>query len=394
MKKVILTLTIIAMAFGNANLFAQKTSHETITSQILKHHFGNREEIIKPEKAVYKTHENGSAVEYTTSYTYDEYEYLLLEEYTEAGAMRKERKTYEYDFYGNVLSELEESSANGINWKNEALTTNTYEDEILLETVIQEWENNQWVNEEKMDYTYIENVTTVIIREWNGAIWSTAYLYTYTVNGNTMEVLKQYMQGGAWQNEEKDTYTLNFDGLPTNILKQEWSNNAWVNEERATYTYQNGLYTTVLWEEWENNGWVNEYKHTYQYENGNAIRGYSQEWENGQWVEGEGNSLQMTYNNNEEMFEYSAYEVVMTYTDLTDIEENAMNPFIIFPNPVNGFINISGQEVKHVTVYALNGQRVAESDGTRIDVSGLAAGVYMVKVEGNGTSQIQKVVVE
>jgi hypothetical protein len=55
----------------------------------------------------------------------------------------------------------------------------------------------------------------------------------------------------------------------------------------------------------------------------------------------------------------------------------------VFPNPTNGVLYIKGvKEHAAVAVYNAFGQRVARSVGPVINVSKLAAGMYLVEVDG------------
>ena len=86
-------------------------------------------------------------------------------------------------------------------------------------------------------------------------------------------------------------------------------------------------------------------------------------------------------------------------TSLTeDIEENAENVFaILFPNPTNGQVTITGQSLKSVEVFNPLGQRVVMVQGEggqmTVDVSGLPAGLYFVNIsDEEGRKCVRKVV--
>ena len=53
----------------------------------------------------------------------------------------------------------------------------------------------------------------------------------------------------------------------------------------------------------------------------------------------------------------------------------------VFPNPANGKVSIEGVEAAEVLVYNALGQLVKTVRGTNeIDLSGLAEGVYLVRI--------------
>ncbi len=75
---------------------------------------------------------------------------------------------------------------------------------------------------------------------------------------------------------------------------------------------------------------------------------------------------------------------------------NNQNVFSIYPNPANGYVNISSQEAgdKNVTVYNLLGKQVINTiTSERVDISNLTSGVYIMKISQNGISSTKKLVI-
>lgn len=69
----------------------------------------------------------------------------------------------------------------------------------------------------------------------------------------------------------------------------------------------------------------------------------------------------------------------------------------VFPNPVNDILNISNlKDVSDLTIYNLLGQEVLSEKGIdatkQINVSGLIAGTYLVKISSNGKTETYKIV--
>lgn len=71
----------------------------------------------------------------------------------------------------------------------------------------------------------------------------------------------------------------------------------------------------------------------------------------------------------------------------------------IFPNPVTNTLNISasGTPIEEVTIYSLSGTKVAAANGNgdatvQIDMTGLAAGTYLVRIASATGSSIEKVI--
>ena len=92
---------------------------------------------------------------------------------------------------------------------------------------------------------------------------------------------------------------------------------------------------------------------------------------------------------------------LILYVQYNDgIEEHVMLPdFKFFPNPTTAVLNITGDHMRQVLVYDLNGKLVHRVDAdapesTRIDVTGFATGHYVVKVLlDDGQSVTRKIVV-
>ena len=77
------------------------------------------------------------------------------------------------------------------------------------------------------------------------------------------------------------------------------------------------------------------------------------------------------------------------------VDENSCS-YEIYPNPTNGNIMVSGNNINKVEVYNLCGQKVLTVNGSQnvnVDMSTLTSGVYMVKVvDNNGNATVNKVV--
>ena len=68
----------------------------------------------------------------------------------------------------------------------------------------------------------------------------------------------------------------------------------------------------------------------------------------------------------------------------TSVDETEMDELVVFPNPVSGMLTIKGLEIRQVELYNLLGQRVKKetcrSSAVQLDVTSLAAGVYVLRV--------------
>ena len=93
------------------------------------------------------------------------------------------------------------------------------------------------------------------------------------------------------------------------------------------------------------------------------------------------------------------YPLVWGQTSLTEgVEEKDESNFAcLYPNPTNGQVTITGQDLKSAEVFNTLGQRVAsatgEGEGIMVDLSGLPASVYFVNItDKEGRKCVRKVV--
>lgn len=398
MKKGLFILVILVMTFGNVSFAQRKPILKSNATETVLKHYGVRDDVtVVPEVAVWRTIYDEH---FRTTYTYDEYDYYLIEEHTKidegAGWMDYFMITYEYDFNGNVLEALAMSAYETGVMENEARAFYTYDDDLLSEVIYQNWEDGEWVNETKEVHNYSGDVTTVLYWDWNGNNWTSDELFTYTNDGNgTIELLIQYMQGGAWQNDEKITYTTDFSGNILEILYEDWQNNVWVNNQKTVYYYENNVYTEVLVGNWMLDDWEVQYKYEYDYADGNATHGSCNLVVSGQMVSADGD-IEMAYGYNAANKTFYCTEVDMTYMDLTGLHENAeVANFKVYPIPAENEIQIQADDFQKAEIYSLTGQKMMESLQNKLNVSVLASGVYLLKVyDQAGEVGTQRIVVK
>ena len=391
MKKGLFTLAVLVMAFGNVSFAQHKANLKSnATQQVLKHYGVRDESSIVPEIATWETTDGEK---YRTVYTYDEYDYYLIEEYTKVdegdGWVDFSMIMYEYDFNGNVLEAVAMSVDDSGVMENDSRASFTYDGDQLSEVVYQEWENGAWLNETKEVYNYSGDVTTVLYWDWNGNNWSSDELWTYTRTDNTIELVMQYMQGGAWQNMERCTYTLDFDDNILEILVEFWVNNTmWEFHQKNVYHYNGGVYTSMTVE--VDNGLVVQ-QYDYSYEDGNATHGECKIWTGGsQLVPGDG-EIEMAYGFNYDKKTIYGSVVEMTYFDVTQVDENVQAAnFKVYPVPAENEIQIQSESFQKAEIYSLTGQKMMESQQNNMNVSQLSSGLYIIKVydlEGNCATQ-------
>jgi len=87
-------------------------------------------------------------------------------------------------------------------------------------------------------------------------------------------------------------------------------------------------------------------------------------------------------------------DIVIDGTNL-GVSDNSIAGFSYYPNPTTGVLNLkSVDNIEHVSLYNLLGQRVLDSrvgaTATQLDLSGLSAGSYLMKVTVNGQTGTYK----
>lgn len=91
----------------------------------------------------------------------------------------------------------------------------------------------------------------------------------------------------------------------------------------------------------------------------------------------------------------STFTYISCYPSTLSNEDFTINEFKIYPNPVNDILNLSlDKEITVVLIYNLFGQEVitksVNKNKTSIDVSGLSAGTYLVKIASDNEVKTMK----
>lgn len=77
----------------------------------------------------------------------------------------------------------------------------------------------------------------------------------------------------------------------------------------------------------------------------------------------------------------------ITYEGSLDIEEQTINPLVLYPNPANSIVRIVGNDQYYIEIYNYIGQKLLEINGNSIDVSSLPNAVYVVKATNKSTNK-------
>lgn len=85
-------------------------------------------------------------------------------------------------------------------------------------------------------------------------------------------------------------------------------------------------------------------------------------------------------------------EVIVMTTSVDDLTNHSH--LQLSPNPTTGMVHITSQEaIEQVAVFSIAGQLLQTTNHRQVDLSGLAKGVYLIKVEmGSGRTGFGKII--
>ena len=92
----------------------------------------------------------------------------------------------------------------------------------------------------------------------------------------------------------------------------------------------------------------------------------------------------------EDLTSTSTYTVMLTlYTGIEDSYEQSIQ---MYPNPTTGLVHFSGVEDAVISVYNISGKMINDNvNGKTIDLSSLPNGIYLVKIQKDGTTLTKKI---
>lgn len=210
----------------------------------------------------------------------------------------KERQSYEYANNRQFSRLLEETfDRNTQSWSNvfqNVYTYSTYNrpDEFLN----QEWEDNNWVNDFRVRYTYNGNglETTSNYQTWDTLTsdWRqvnrtfSSYDNNVTLNQTTRET---YVSGnGTWRKSSRSTYSYNNEGLLERTFNESWnpSDSTWeTSGDQLQYYDSEGRMVELLSRFWNGVEMVNFFRQLREFDNeGNLTLIKSDLFTNGSWI--------------------------------------------------------------------------------------------------------------
>lgn len=130
----------------------------------------------------------------------------------------------------------------GEDWQNYLKEVYNYNGSVTT-VLLWTWNGNTWSSSELHTYTYGDTSVDVLKQYMQGGAWQNDEKDTYTLDfdGHVTEILIEDWQNNTWVNEKKVSYYFE-TGSPDYDVREEfdWENGAWVQNHRSSYSYQDG----------------------------------------------------------------------------------------------------------------------------------------------------------
>ena len=269
----------------------------------------------------------------------------------------------------------------------------------------------------KIEYKYDENDNLIKKSYYNKKDndWEchTVLLYEYDYYNNLTSTVYKALKDDKLIPFHRSDYA--YDSHKNKIMEMysEWENETWIKYTLTTYNYDNdnNLIVKIL-QNWKDNQWENYSRLSYEYNNShNMTKGYAEIWYNDGLNEKEwmpqnftfqvnvsnkiiNNFSKKRHHNRKFALHVKAFEINLQYQDITSVNNIKYDKINISPNPAEDYIDIAIADDRTpknaVKVYDILGNVVLtltptlslKGEGVKVDVSGLPAGVYFVRVGG------------
>ncbi len=292
--------------------------------------------------------------------------------------------------------------------------------------------DNEWIFPSYITYTYDDDnhrLTRTNYNDW-GSGFELQGVYTYSYEGDRLTGYEMTLGGSLLM---RGTYTYNEEGLCTQLLEEyndAWGGTGWSNSALTTYSYDaNGNCTNESYSYWSG-GWVPDSsiertfdadgnclqrekrtngtvadRVTYAYDEtctiDHVLLPYHPE-PNYSWDSFAHRPLRYAWETADEggqlvyvcdyIFEYGAFEgVPQNEAPVTDL-------MVVYPNPVQDKMTLSLEGLRRYEIVDMNGQTVMQGTANgrhhTVDISALAAGLYLVKAYNGQSWSISKVQVK
>jgi len=352
----------------------------------------------------------------------EKYSTMIMEDWVGDKWVNTTKVTNTFDSNGNIIKESNEMWDNVAKvWDKLAVTSHTLNANSTINYSITETWNEDlgsWEQMQKMVYTYdaSKKVLTMKMQMFFGVDWMDLGLTTntYNANGQLTTVLDQnfdFMTMGMI-NSTQTSHTYNSDGTENQSISQSWNalTSSWENTMRTTNAYISGKkLSSLIIENFTGGIWVNFMKSLMTYNGDGSVKeSLSQDWNSssGTWVdEGKGtytlypdgsvNQMLMTEWKADQSKWENQSRITYTYRT-TSINQQGTDFLRVFPNPFSNSISIESGAIKFSSfqIFNTSGQLVRTIEkGERlssIDLSDLKRGVYLLKVNSPESQKVIK----
>ena len=304
-----------------------------------------------------------------------------------------------YDSRGNMLTySLAKPKDNGVEGEIYYIITYKYDVNYHLTSSLEtQYTNNHWQNVRRKLYAYDERGNRIkeTVETWEKDRWvgTTRETYTSDDRGNRLTAVHEEFYNGEWDYSSRYVYTYDTNNNRLTEYSENWHNGNWIPIDRRIDTYdENNNWLTCLYQKYYDNKWENRIRKTLIYnEDGFNLIQLNEKWEDSTWVEFAAPTK--FYDAKGRKFYYIVNKIEVTYTNATAVEgEDATTENIkVYPNPATEFLNIEGIASEgEFTIYNSSGTALKEygsisncGNATRIDVSALPNGYYIIKYDDN-----------
>lgn len=292
--------------------------------------------------------------------------------------------------------------------------------------------NNQWIFPCYIEYTYDDKDNRTSRTNYNdfGSGHEIQGVYTYIYEDNVLTRYEMTLGGMLLM---RGTYTYNAQGLLDELVEETYSSwmYTWENSSKTKHTYDaNGNETKTEYFYWDYS-WVPELVTTRIFDENNNCTIREQSY-NGTVTDRVSYAYDTDYSINDCLMPYHpepAYtwdefhgnkpigfgweaandggqlvyvcDYIFQYGELDNaVSANYARPemAVIFPNPTDGELNISLDGLKRVEILDVNGKLVMQSEANgkmlKMNVPGLASGLYFIKSYNGMTCTMNKIQVK
>jgi hypothetical protein len=379
-----------------------------------------------PQHMAYSEYrENDFELIYNNTITYTAKGEIETEIFREPSGENTERYRHKYDSYGNLteflIDEWEDDDWVQTYGSNNQFTYNT--EGGITEVVVQYFDKGAWINSHKLIFTYDNSKrrTEEVYHVWNESDWDiedrALYIYTGT-QALPGTIVIQDWENNAYVNSDRyiDIVWHNAEEVAS-FISQEWVNNAWENVFKSNTTFDDLGGSVTVTQEWVNNTWVNDGRtSTTNDEHGNQVAFKSEDWSNNAWAFTYESEYNLTYNeegdltervrryryNHDEIWRNEYKEVYSNFfrvtTSLSGVKAKmAVN---VYPNPISDALYIEANiaESTQLQLTDITGKVVftrtlvsGNADAQRVNLSALPAGMYVLSLRNNKTSHTSKI---